>query len=424
MTMTIPGEALMENVPEPANPAEPLSTDLFSPLLAAERLGGNAAMHTVWQHMIPLLDGGEQSVRFAEHVPETPLVEVPDEVLPEDLRGKGHRLYLAADGHMPTGAYKFRGAEAELQARLTEQPDIHTVTAGSTGNHAAAVALTAALHGLRAVVYMPKGAVAAKVHNTEQYGAEVRFASSLPRAMAAAKADGAQSGAAFIHPYDLPDIIAGQGTGVAAQRKQLAAFGIDPAQTRIERYDPVGGGGNASGRLVAARIYMPEAHTHLVRACGPEVDGAYVQQLGALASRILQGSKFVHGKHTPSLAGIGEAMAMSALLAHELGGVAEPAGAMALAAALEAMRRDRSDDTVRLVQISGINTTAAKVHKFAATAYESGTLTGTGASALVSTANLGNRRPYNELEQRGRKWAAQQTGVVAVRAGCRIVSGR
>ena len=87
------------------------------------------------------------------------------------------------------------------------------MVAASAGNHAQGVALAASLLESKSTVFMPEGAPLPKVAATEAYGAHVRFAGhTVDEALVAARAFAAETGATFIHPFDHPDVIAGQGT--------------------------------------------------------------------------------------------------------------------------------------------------------------------------------------------------------------------
>ncbi|WP_159014485.1 pyridoxal-phosphate dependent enzyme, partial [Streptomyces sp. NRRL WC-3725] len=87
------------------------------------------------------------------------------------------------------------------------------VVAASAGNHAQGVALASSLLGVRSTVFMPVGAPLPKVAATQEYGAEVRLHGQVvDETLAAAQEYAERTGAVFIHPFDHPDIIAGQGT--------------------------------------------------------------------------------------------------------------------------------------------------------------------------------------------------------------------
>ncbi|GAB7190236.1 threonine ammonia-lyase [Kineococcus sp. NUM-3379] len=142
-----------------------------------------------------------------EVVRRTPLVR--SRLLSERLGGE---VLLKCENLQRAGSFKIRGAYVRI-ARLPADERARGVVAASAGNHAQGVALAARLLGTRATVFMPEGASIPKVQATRGYGAEVRFAGrSLDDALPAALRFGAQTGAAFIHPFDHPDVVAGQGS--------------------------------------------------------------------------------------------------------------------------------------------------------------------------------------------------------------------
>ena len=408
------------------------------PEVVAERLGDNQTAQDVWHALHPLVNGSERTAQFDKFVSVTPLVEVTSDVLPTDLRDIGYTLYLEDDSEMPGGAYKFRGVVSALLAALEANPNLQTIVAASTGNHAAAVALAATLFGLRSVVYMPEDANSEKVANTAQYGAEIFYKSSLGQAVVAAEAHGNRDGAKFIHPYNQIEVIAGQGTIATQILAQLGKLGIDPRSVDVEIFNPVGGGGNAAGCAVACRALATDVRIHIVQGEGadvaianiqhrpfdlakfdPAVDGAAVKYPGKLPMKVLRSGKFVHGMSVVSHGEIGEAMAVSARMERPL----EPAGALALAGALAKMRRNREGNGVLVAHGSGANTTAEKVHHFADAAYKAGKITSRQAFDLISAANLDGRRAPNALEELAKSLATQAVGKIAVRQGCRVLSG-
>src|SRR5690606_40205135 len=108
--------------------------------------------------------------------------------------------------------FKIRGAYVRI-ARLSEEERARGVVAASAGNHAQGVALASQLLGTQATVYMPEGAPLPKVEATRAYGAQVVFAGqTVDAALAEATKYAERTGAVFIHPFDHPDIVAGQGT--------------------------------------------------------------------------------------------------------------------------------------------------------------------------------------------------------------------
>ena len=143
-----------------------------------------------------------------------------------------------------------RGAYSRI-ARLSDAERARGVVAASAGNHAQGVAFAAGLLGCAATVVMPAGAPLPKVQATRGYGAEVILhGSCVEDALREALAFAERTGAVFIHPYDHPDIVAGQGTigfEIIEQCPQVRTVVV-----------PVGGGGLAAGITVAVKGLDPE----------------------------------------------------------------------------------------------------------------------------------------------------------------------
>ena len=124
----------------------------------------------------------------------------------------GGPVHLKCENLQRAGSFKIRGAYTRM-SRLSPAEQARGVVAASAGNHAQGVALAARLLGITAQVFMPEGAPLPKLAATRGYGARVEFAgSSVDDALVAAGAYAAQTGAVLIHPFDHPDVVAGQGT--------------------------------------------------------------------------------------------------------------------------------------------------------------------------------------------------------------------
>src|SRR4051812_32507112 len=149
----------------------------------------------------------------------------------------GGRVFLKAENLQRIGAFKFRGAYNAVTALAPERG----VATASSGNHAQAVALSAALAGLEAAILMPKDAPPSKRAATEGYGAEVlefdRYADDRD---AMARDLCSDRGLTLVHPYDEPFVMAGQGTA----GPPLPPQGAPPPGGGAPR----GGGGGGSGR--------------------------------------------------------------------------------------------------------------------------------------------------------------------------------
>jgi len=155
-------------------------------------------------------------------------------------RMTGGRVYLKLENLQKTGAFKVRGAYFKI-SRLSPEERARGVVAASAGNHAQGVAYAAGRLGVRATIVMPETAPQAKVEATRGYGAEVVLHGRVyDDAYRKALEIAGETGAVFIHPFDDPYVIAGQGTIAVEVEEQL---GGPPDLVVV----PVGGGGLASG---------------------------------------------------------------------------------------------------------------------------------------------------------------------------------
>jgi threonine dehydratase len=162
----------------------------------------------------------------------------------------GAQVYLKLENLQSTGSFKLRGATYKLLTRLSEiGPE--GVVAASAGNHAQGVALSARRAGARSTIVMPEWASITKQEATRNYGGEVILeGQSIGESIHKAK-ELAQAGRMFIHPFDDPDIITGQGTIGLEILEDLP----DPDLILV----PVGGGGLISGIALAVKALQPRA---------------------------------------------------------------------------------------------------------------------------------------------------------------------
>jgi threonine dehydratase len=161
----------------------------------------------------------------------------------------GAEVWLKFENLQFTAAFKERGALNKLLA-LGEAGRRRGVIAMSAGNHAQGVAYHAARLGTRAVIVMPRGTPNNKVRSTQVHGAEVLLeGDTLAEAARHAHALEAREGLAFIHPYDDPAIIAGQGTVALEMLEQAPELEVLVV--------PIGGGGLIAGMAVAAKALKP-----------------------------------------------------------------------------------------------------------------------------------------------------------------------
>jgi threonine ammonia-lyase medium form len=160
----------------------------------------------------------------------------------------GGRVFLKAENLQRIGAFKFRGAYNAVTALAPERG----VATASSGNHAQAVALSAALNGLQATILMPKDAPPSKRAATEGYGAEVlEFDRYSDDRDAMARDLARDRGLTLVHPYDEPFVMAGQGTAGLELLEE-----VDDLDVVLV---PVGGGGLISGVATAVKAVRPEA---------------------------------------------------------------------------------------------------------------------------------------------------------------------
>lgn len=170
----------------------------------------------------------------------------------------GAPVHLKCENLQRTGSFKVRGAYLRLRG-LDPAQRAAGVVAASAGNHAQGVALAAQLLGIRATVFMPERAPLPKLAATRAYGAEVRLSGGLLEdTLAAAEEYAAETGAEFIHPFDHPDIVAGQGTVGTEIVQQLP-----DVRTILV---PTGGGGLVAGIAAAVRAHAPHVRVVGVQA--------------------------------------------------------------------------------------------------------------------------------------------------------------
>ncbi|MFJ4968116.1 threonine ammonia-lyase [Streptomyces sp. NPDC088755] len=173
----------------------------------------------------------------------------------------GAPVHLKCENLQRTGSFKLRGAYVRISG-LTPVERAAGVVAASAGNHAQGVALASSLLGVRSTVFMPVGAPLPKVAATQEYGAEVRLHGQVvDETLAAAQRYAEETGAVFIHPFDHPDIIAGQGTvglEILEQCPEVRTIVVG-----------LGGGGLAAGIAVAVKALRPD-----IRIVGVQAEGA------------------------------------------------------------------------------------------------------------------------------------------------------
>ncbi len=194
--------------------------------------------------MIQLNDIQAAAIRLQGHLLRTPCVA--SRTL-SDITGA--QVFLKFENLQFTASFKERGACNKL-AQLTDAEKRRGVIAMSAGNHAQGVAYHAQRLGLRAVIVMPRFTPGVKVERTRGFGAEiVLHGDTLDEARAHALVLAAQQQLTFVHPYDDPDIVAGQGT-VALEMLQ----DVPDLDTLVVA---IGGGGLIAGMATAAKALQP-----------------------------------------------------------------------------------------------------------------------------------------------------------------------
>lgn len=195
-------------------------------------------------------------VRLAPHVRETPVVTSFT-----FSEGAGRDVRLKLENLQRTGAFKLRGALNKLLL-LDPATRARGMVAASAGNHAQGLALASTLAGTRATIVMPESTALIKVRRTEDYGAEVVLhGRSWDESHAFATRIAEERGALYVHPFDDPDIIVGQGTCGLELLEQLPEV-----RTVVV---PIGGGGLIAGVALALKAQRPE-----VRVVGVQARGA------------------------------------------------------------------------------------------------------------------------------------------------------
>jgi threonine dehydratase len=182
----------------------------------------------------------------------------------------GGPVHLKCENLQRAGSFKIRGAYFRM-ARLSDTEKAAGVVAASAGNHAQGVALAAQMLGIKAKVYMPLVAPIPKLMATRGYGAEIeQLGDTIDECLVAAHAYAEQTGAVLIHPFNHPDIVAGQGTVGLEILEQCP-----DVQTIVVG---VGGGGLLAGIATVIRAERPEVRLIGVQA---EKAAAYPPSLAA-----------------------------------------------------------------------------------------------------------------------------------------------
>ncbi|WP_349357594.1 threonine/serine dehydratase [Stappia sp.] len=258
----------------------------------------------------------------------------------------GGRILIKPENLQRTGSFKFRGAFNRL-SMIPEADRAAGVVACSSGNHAQGVAEAARLLGMPATIVMPEDAPKAKLDRTRRAGARVvTYKRGIEDRDAISHAIAAETGATFVHPFNDPGVIAGQGTLGLELCEQAAEIGAEPDAVLT----CAGGGGMSAGVALAFERLAPDCAFHPVEPAGfddiarslaagerlsnPSESGSVCDAIltpmpGELAFSILRrraGGGLVVSDD--------EALAAVAFAFRELKLVVEPGGAVCLAAVL------------------------------------------------------------------------------------------
>lgn len=255
----------------------------------------------------------DAAARLAGIIRSTPVTRA-------DAIGKviGRPLLLKPEQLQRAGSFKIRGA----YNRISQLPAGVSVVAASAGNHAQGVALAASLTDHPATIFMPAAAPLPKVQATKDYGAEVRHTVGLvEECIVAARAFAEETGAVFVHPFDDPAIIAGQGT--------VGLELLSEAPEAEVVLVPVGGGGLVAGIAVALARGARVVGVQVADRTSTMADGIAVKSPSALTT--LHINALVDDVITVTEEEISQAVV---LLLERAKVVVEPAGAVGVAALL------------------------------------------------------------------------------------------
>ncbi|TCS64211.1 threonine ammonia-lyase [Varunaivibrio sulfuroxidans] len=291
----------------------------------------------------PTFDDLRQAqARLHKQAVRTPLLESP--LLNQRLGG---RLLIKPEMTQKSGAFKFRGAYNAITALIERDPDLSGVITYSSGNHAQGVALSAALHGVAAVIIMPDDAPAAKIAKTRAYGAEVvHYRRGRESREEIGENLARERALTLVRPYDEPLVIAGQGTIGIEIAEDVQRLGL----TLDAVIAPCGGGGMSAGIAIALETLLPDTALYTAE---PEDFDDMARSLvaGARQSNASEGGSICDALMTPSpgeltfainrhrvkaglVASDADALDAMALLFDHFKVVSEPGGAISVATIL------------------------------------------------------------------------------------------
>ncbi|GAB3376707.1 threonine ammonia-lyase, biosynthetic [Spongiibacter taiwanensis] len=291
-------------------------------------------------------------------------IESPVDPAPLLSKRLGNQVLLKREDLQPVFSFKLRGAYNKMMKLSREELD-RGVVAASAGNHAQGLALAAMRLGVKATIVMPKTTPQIKVNAVRARGGKVVLqGDTYDEASAYAQKLVAEKGMVYVHPYDDPDVIAGQGT-VGMEILRQVTGPLDAV------FVPVGGGGLAAGVAAYIKYVRPEVKVIAVEpedaAClklamekqrraklsevGLFADGVAVAQIGKETFRVLR--KTIDEVVTAST---DEICAAIKDIFDDTRSIAEPAGALALAGLKKYVEREGCEGKTLLAIDSGANT--------------------------------------------------------------------
>ena len=193
-------------------------------------------------------------------------------------RTTGGTIAMKAENLQRTGSFKVRGALNKISSL---DPSVKGVVTGSAGNHGQSLAYAARARGLAATIFMPERAALSKVAAARESSAEIVLTGTeIGECIAEARAYADQEGAAFVHPFDDPAVIAGQGT--------IGLELLDEVPNLARVLIPVGGGGLAAGVASAIKGSRDDVEVIGIRSQCPLADGIAVKSPGEVTEPLLE----------------------------------------------------------------------------------------------------------------------------------------
>ena len=305
--------------------------------------------------------------RYIKKILEARVYDVAVETPLDEAKGLSERLnnriLLKREDEQPVFSFKIRGAYNKM-IQLPEADRARGVIAASAGNHAQGLAMAAQKLGVPATIVMPKTTPEVKVNNVRRYGGNVILhGDAFDAANTHAKELVEQQGLTYVHPFDDPDVIAGQGT-VAMELLHQESGPIDTI------FVPVGGGGLLAGVSAYVKYLRPETKVIGVESnesasmfaafnagdrvtldqVGIFADGVAVAQVGQHTFEVAQ--KYVDEIITVS---IDEICAAVKDIYDDTRAICEPSGALATAGMKKYIEREQSKDSTMIAICSGAN---------------------------------------------------------------------